>query len=387
MDIVFIFGIILVISALSCKTANKVGLPVLVGFILIGVLIGNFFRFDDMEIVDHICNFALLLIIFTGGFHTDFARAKPVLAVSSAISIGGTVLTAALSGAFAYYVLNLGFYPSILLGVIISSTDVASVFSALQSKRMVLKNDLDSVLELESGSNEPFAHILTIVFIALATGSSNAPLVFIVELGVGIIVGVAFAKLGQFLINRLRVDIDGVYGVLLCGLAFLIFGAAAQLGGSGFLAVYIGGMIMGNGRLVYKGSLSRMYSAVSMLMQIVLFIVLGILFIPSLEKIESVWKVAGTGLLFALFLFLVARPLAMFLIMKLFRRPWREIVFVSWAGFRGASSIVFATHLLTEKLEYSEYVFSIVFFTVILSVTVQSSFIRPIAKKLKLVEE
>jgi cell volume regulation protein A len=382
MDMILIFGIILVISALSCKTAGKIGLPTLVGFILIGLLIGNWFQFDDMEIVDQICSFALLLIVFTGGFQTKFSRAKPVLALSSVLSVAGTLLTAALAGAFAYFVLRLELYQSMLLGVIISSTDVASVFSVLRSKQLGLKNTLGSVLEIESGSNEPFAHILTVALIALATGTPGVPLILLREIVIGVLAGILIAKLGKVLINWLNVDIDGVYGALLCGIAFLMFGAASQFGGSGFLAVYIGGMILGNGKLVYKGSLSKLYSAISMLMQILLFIVLGVLVIPA-----SVVTVIGSGLLFSLFLFLVARPLVMFALMKPFRRPLNEIALVSWAGFRGAASIVFATHLLGSGLPYAEHVFSMVFLVCMLSAIMQSPFIVPIAKRLKLLDD
>ncbi|MCL1832737.1 MAG: potassium/proton antiporter [Oscillospiraceae bacterium] len=389
MDIVLIFGIIFVISALSCKTANTVGLPTLVGFIAIGVVIGLFFEFEDMLIVEHICDFALLTIIFTGGFQTEFQKARPVLAMSSALSVAGTLMTAMLSAAFAYYILRLEFYQAMLLGAIISSTDVESVFSVLRSKQLDLKNNLGYVLELESGSNDPFAHILTVVFIALATGTPGVPLLFAQQILVGVASGIIIAKLGQFLINRLKVEVDSVYSVLLGGIALLTFGAASQFGGSGFLAVYVGGVIIGNGKLVHKGSLSRMYSSLSMLMQVILFIVLGVLFIPSLSSLEKsdILRVAGVGALFASFVFFVARPLTMFVVMKTFKRPLNEIVLVSWAGFRGASSIVFVTHVLLSKLPYAEYLFSIVFFVVMLSVIVQSSFIIPIARRLKLTDD
>jgi cell volume regulation protein A len=375
-------GIILVISAWSCKTTSKVGLPTLVGFILIGLLIGNWFEFTDLAAIDQFTNFALLLIVFTGGFQTNFSKAKPVLAMSSVISIAGTLLTAFFAGAFAYFMLNIGFTQSLLLGVIISSTDVTSVLSVLHLKQVNLKNNLDSVLTLESGSNEPFAHVLTYVSIAYAVGSYNLPLLFIQEIVFGVAAGIIFAKVGQFLINRLNLQIDGIYGVLLCGIAFLTYGVAAQFGGSGFLAVYIGGVILGNGKLVHKGSLSRLYSAFSMLMQITLFIMLGILCVPS-----SVMAVMGSGLLFSLVLIFIIRPAVIFMLMKPFRRPLNEIALVSWAGFRGAPCIVFATHLLTVELPYGEYIFSIVFFVCMMSVILQSSFIVPLAKKLKLLDD
>jgi len=383
MDVILVIGIILVISALSCKTTNRAGLPILVGFILIGLLIGNWYKFENLSTVNQICNFALLLIIFTGGFQTNFTEAKHVLAVSTVLSAAGTIITALFAGAFAYYVLHLEFYQAMLLGAVISSTDAASVFSVLRSKQMDLKNNLNSVLEVESGSNDPFAHMLTTVFITLALGGSqNILLLLASQIIIGGLSGLAFSKLGQILINQLNLDIDGVYGVLLCGTAFLTYGVAVQLGGNGFLAAYICGIIMGNSKLMYKGFLSRLYSAITMLMQIMLFIVLGMLCIPS-----SIASVVGSGLVFALFLFFIIRPIVMFALMRPFRRTMNEIALVSWAGFRGASSIVFATYLLTAGLPYAEYVFSVVFFVCMLSVIVQGSFIVPIAKKLRLIDD
>jgi cell volume regulation protein A len=336
-----------------------------------------------MNIVNNICDFALLLIIFTGGFQTNFSEAKPVLAIATVLSAAGTILTALLSSAFAYYVLRLEFYQAMLLGAVISSTDAASVFSVLRSKQISLKNNLNYVLEVESGSNDPFAYMLTTVFITLAMGGSqNILLLLLWQIIFGVLAGIIFSKLGQFLINRFNVELDGIYGLLLCGTAFLIYGAAYQVGGNGLLAAYIGGIIIGNSKLVHKGSLERLFGPISMFMQILLFIVLGILFIPS-----SFISVMGHGLLFALFLLFFARPVLMFILMKPFRRTLNEIALVSWAGFRGASSIVFATYVLVSGLPYAEYIFSVVFFVCMLSVLFQGTFITYIAKKLRLTDD
>jgi len=383
MNVILLFGVILIISAWSCKPTRMIGLPILVGFIFIGILISNWFTFENMSTVNSICDFALLLIIFTGGFQTNFKEARPIVPVASVLSAAGTTMTAFALGFFAYYVMRLEFYQAMLLGAVISSTDSASVFSVLRSKQLDLKNNLAPLLEIESGSNDPFAYMLTVIFLTLAQGGAqNALYLLGTQVIIGILAGVVFAKAGQFLINRLNVDIDGLYGVMLCGAAFLIYGAAAQLGGNGFLAVYIGGIIIGNVKLVYKGSLSKLYSAVSMLMQVLLFIVLGILCVPS-----SIIKVIWPGLLVALFLTFIARPAIMFALMKPFRHPLNEIALVSWAGFRGASSIVFATYVLIAGLPYSEYIFSVVFFVCMLSVIIQGTFISLVAKKLKLIDD
>ena len=381
MSVIFIVGIILIIAVLSCKTSDKIGLPVLVGFILIGMAIGRWFGFEDISDAEQICNFSLMLIIFTGGFQTNFAEAKPVLAMSTLLSTAGTVLTAGVTAAFGYYVLRLQFYEAILLGAVISSTDAASVFSILRSKNLNLKNNLDSVLQIESGSNDPIAYMLTVIFLSLATGNpQSAAALLAAQIIVGVAAGVVGAKLGQILVNKLELDIEGLYAALLMGVALAIYGAASRFGGNGFLAVYIGGMIMGNKPLVRKRLLAAFFSAFSMLAQINLFVVLGML-----TKLSSVISVAASGLAFALFLFVIARPLVMLLLMKPFGRSLKEIALVSWAGFRGASSIVFAIYLFAAGLPYAEYVFCAVFFVCMLSVIVQGSLIAPLARSLDLI--
>ncbi|MDR2543140.1 MAG: potassium/proton antiporter [Treponema sp.] len=382
MSLILIFGIILIIAVLSCKITNRTGLPLLVGFILIGIFLGRNFDFVDVSNAEHICNFALLFIIFTGGFQTNFAKAKPVLGVSSLLSALGTVLTAAAAAAFAYFVFDMEFYAAMLLGAVISATDAASVFSILSTKKLNLKNKLDSVLEIESGSNDPFAYMMTVVFLTLVIGSSqNVVVMVLLQISIGAAIGIAGAKLGQLLINKLNMQINGLHAVLLGGIALFIYGMAELLQGNGFLAVYIGGIILGNSKLVYKMLLSKLFSTVSMLMQIILFIVLGILWLPL-----YFFPTLLPGLLFALFLFFIARPAVVFLLMKPFKFKLKEITLVSWAGFRGASSIVFATYLLSAGLPYAEYVFSMVFFVCLLSVIFQGSLIAPLAKLLGLVD-
>jgi cell volume regulation protein A len=240
MDTILLFGIILIFSALSSKLMGKLGMPILVGFIGIGVLINNWFQFENINLVRILCDFALLLIVFTGGFQTNFTKTKPVIIMSSILSAVGTVLTAVVAGAFAYFILGIEFYQAALMGAVISSTDAVSVFSILRTKHMELKNNLTSVLEFESGSNEPFAYMMTAILLTLSVGETqNVFFLLFWQITIGILSGVIFAKMGQFFINRLNLDIDSIYGVALCGIALFIFGAATQVGGNGLLAVYI----------------------------------------------------------------------------------------------------------------------------------------------------
>ncbi|MCL2109321.1 MAG: potassium/proton antiporter [Oscillospiraceae bacterium] len=381
MNIIFYLGLILIISILSCKLTGKINLPVLAGFILIGILLGTQVGFANMAVAESACNFALLFIIFTGGFQTDFKTTKPVLAVSTILASLGTVLTATLAAVFAYFILGLELHAAMLLGAVVSATDAASVFSVLNSKRLNLKNNLGSILEMESGTNDPIAYMLTVVFIALAMGTSqNVALLLFMQIFAGAAVGVVGGLLGKRLINHLNLKIDGVYAVLVIGLALLIYGGASAADGNGFLAVYIGGMIMSNGKLVYKQYLQRILGVGSMLMQVGLFVVLGVLFMPSMFV-----KILPVGIIFALFMFFIARPAVMTLIMKPFRYTFKEIAFISWAGLRGASSIVFSTYLLSAGLPYGEYVFSVVFFVCLLSVICQGSLLSKLANLFNLV--
>ena len=380
MNVILLVGIIMIIAALSCKVTDKAGLPILVGFILIGVLIGGRFQFEDISNAERICNFALLIIIFTGGFQTNFSEARPVLGISCLMSTAGTALTAFVAGAFGYYAMGLSFYEAMLLGSVLSCTDAASVFSILRSKNLSLKNNLNSVLQIESGSNDPMAYLLTVAFLTLAAGGSmSIPALLVIQLAAGAAAGVTGAKLGQYVINRLNLEIEGLYTVLLVGAAFFIYGAAVQFGGNGFLAVYIGGIMMGNVKLARKKIMAGMLSSLSMLAQVGLFIILGVLCVPS-----AVIQVAGSGLLFAIFLLFAARPLVVFLLMKPFGRSMKEIALVSWAGFRGASSIVFATYLMSAGLPYAQFVFSVVFFVCMLSVILQGSLLPALTKALDL---
>ncbi|MCL2018592.1 MAG: potassium/proton antiporter [Oscillospiraceae bacterium] len=387
MEFILFLGIVLCISILSCKATNKAGLPLLVGFMLIGIVIGQWvfhFESEDFNLAVGLCNFALLLIIFTGGFDTNFSEAKPILGVSVFLSILGTTLTAMLGGFFAFFVLKLEFYEAMLMGAVISSTDAASVFSILRSKKLNLKNNLGMVLQIESASNDPTAHMLTVLFLAMAGagGSQNIFLLFITQLFLGILVGFVGAKVAQFTINRLHSEMEDLYLILLAAFAFLMYGTALLINGNGFIAVYVGGIILSKGKLTHKRHLAQFFGSISMLMQIMLFIILGMLFVPS-----NFLDIIVIGLAFAVFLLFIARPLVTFVIMKPFGRKLNEIALVSWAGFRGASSIVFAAYLLLADLPYSEYVFSIVFFVCLLSVTFQGSLIVPFAKKLNLIAQ
>lgn len=387
MNVVFISAVILLVCAVSSKVLYRFGIPTLILFLTIGMLMGSDgpggIYFDNAELAENICNLALLFIIFSGGFDTNWKTARPVALASGVLASLGVVLTAFLVGIFVHLTLGFTLIEGMLLGSIISSTDYASVFSILRSQQSDLKNNLAPMLEMESGSNDPMAYMLTVIFLGLLTGESqNIGLLLLTQITVGTFFGVCVGKAAVWLINRINLDIDGLYPIMVIGVALLTFSGANLLAGNGFLAAYITGLIMGNSKLVNKVSLVRYFDGLSWLMQILLFMTLGLLVFPS-----QLFSVALAGILTAAFLIFVARPLVIFVLLSIFKRPAKEQLLVSWVGFRGAASIVFATYALTAGLPMAEEIFNIVFFVALVSVLLQGTLFIPIARKLNLVEQ
>lgn len=385
MHALFIAGIILLICAVSSKVLYKYGIPTLTIFLVIGMLMGSEgiggIYFDDSKLAQYLCNFGLVFIMFSGGFDTNWKTAKPVAISAGVLATLGVALTAFLVGVFAHYALGLTLFEGLLLGSIISSTDAASVFSILRSKKLNLKNGLAPMLEMESGSNDPIAYMLTTVFLGLLIGEGqNIWLLLLMQIAVGIIIGILTGNIAVKLINNINLDIDGLYSIIVFGVAILSYSGASLLSGNGFLAVYITALIMGNSRLVHKISLVRYFDGMSWLMQILLFFTLGLLVFPS-----KLVEVALTGIAVAAFLTFVARPVAVFCVLSIFKRSIKERLLVSWVGFRGAASIVFATYPLTAGLPVADMIFNTVFFVALVSVLVQGTFFIPIARKLDLI--
>jgi len=384
-NILLISGIILLTCAISSKVLYRYGIPTLAMFLAMGMIMGSEgiggVYFDNAQLATSISNLGLVFIMFSGGFGTNWETAKPVAFSSAVLATFGVALTALLIGIFSYFVLGLTFLEGMLLGSIISSTDAASVFSILRSKKLDLKNGLAPMLEMESGSNDPMAYMLTTIFLGLILGKGeNVFLLLATQIAIGLIVGAIVGKLAVWLINNIKLDIDGLYSIIVIGIALLSFALAELFTGNGFLAVYITGIIMGNSRLVHKVSLVRYFDGLSWLMQILLFFTLGLLVFPS-----RLLNVILPGIATAVFIIFVARPIAVFIILSIFKRPIKDQLLVSWVGFRGAAAIVFATYPLTAGLAVADYIFNIVFFVAVVSVLVQGTLFIPIAKKLNLI--
>jgi len=386
MSFLFTASIILLACAIFSKFLYKYGIPTLIIFLAIGMFMGSEgpggIIFNDLNLAENLCNIGLIFIIFSGGFGTNWEKAKPVASPAILLASLGVILTALFAGVFIHFALGFSIIEGMLLGSIVASTDVASVFSILRSRKLNLKNNLVPMLEMESGSNDPIAYMLTSIFLGMIIGEvQNVWLLLLSQIIVGALVGIIVGKLAVKLINHINLDIDGLYSVIAIGIVLLSFSGAEIFLGSGFLAVYITGMIMGNSKLAYKISLVRYFDGLSWFMQILLFFTLGLLVVPS-ELPKLAWK----GISVAIFIIIVARPLSVFIILKIFKRPLKDKLLISWVGFRGADSIVFATYTLARGIDVADEIFNIVLYVTLVSVLVQGTFLVSIVKKLGLIE-
>ena len=387
-NILFIGSILLFISLFAGKTSYKYGVPVLVFFVLTGMLAGSEgiggIYFDNPKITQFIGIIALNFILFSGGFETNFQSIKPILWQGVTLSTLGVLITAFTVGLFVWAVTDFTIYEGLLLGSIVSSTDSAAVFSILRSRKLALKGNLRPLLELESGSNDPMAYSLTIIFTGLVINQdanflSTIPL-FIKQILLGAFLGFLIGRIGKEVINRIKLEFEGLYIVLLIAIMFFSFAATDLIGGNGFLAVYLCAVYLGNQDLIHKKKIIKSFDSFAWLMQIVIFLTLGLLAFPS-----QIIPVIGIGLVISAFLILVARPLCVFICFIPFKVQNRSKWFISWVGLRGAVPIVFATYPLLAGAEKSQMIFNIVFFISLTSVIIQGTTLPLVAKWLHLI--
>lgn len=389
LDIVFIIGSILVLLAVMVsKISDRFGIPLLLFFIVLGMLAGSEgiggIYFDDPELTQWIATISLSVILFSGGVDTNWKSIKPVFKEGLLLATFGVMITAGVLGCFVHIILKLNWLEAFLIGAIASSTDAAAVFSLLRAKGVSLKGNLKPLLELESGSNDPMAIFLTIGLIQWIQNTIDRPtdmlLLFLMQMGIGLVIGWIMSRLSLLLINRAKLGYEGLYPVLSFALVFLTFGLTTILKGSGYLAVYVLGLLMGKTEFLHKRSLIRFFDGNAWLMQIALFITLGLLVFPS-----QVFPVILPGLLISLILILVARPVAVFLSLSPFRYSWRQKTYISWVGLRGAVPIVLATFPLVAQIPSANLIFNLVFFIVITSVVLQGTLIPQVARWLNVV--
>ena len=386
-NILLIGSILLFVSLIAGKTSTKFGVPVLIFFLAIGMLSGSEgiggIYFNSPETTQFIGIIALCFILFSGGLDTDWRSIRPIIWHGVTLSTLGVLITALTIGLFVWYVTDFTLYEGMLLGSIVSSTDSAAVFSILRSKKLSLQGTLRPTLELESGSNDPMAYVLTIVFTGLVVNQDasliDALPVFFQQLVIGGIMGFVFGKFGKVVINGIKLDYEGLYIVLVIAIMFLSFAATDFIGGNGFLAVYLCAIYLGNQELIHKKKFLKSFDSFAWLMQIVLFLTLGLLVFPS-----RVVPIMGIGLIISAFLILIARPMSVFLSLSLFKVPIRSKLFISWVGLRGAVPIVFATYPLIAGAEKAHMIFNIVFFISLTSVLIQGTTLPVFSKWLRL---
>ncbi|MGM5471236.1 potassium/proton antiporter [Flavobacteriaceae bacterium LMO-SS05] len=375
-NILLVGSLLLFISIVAGKTSYRFGVPALILFLTIGMIAGSEgiggIRFNDPKIAQFIGIVSLNFILFSGGLDTSWTAVKPILKEGLALSTLGVLLTAVSLGTFVWFVTDFTIYESMLLGSIVSSTDAAAVFSILRSKNLALKHNLRPTLELESGSNDPMAYVLTIAFLTLVINQDQSivsiiPL-FFQQMVLGGIAGFVFGRLSKFIINTIKLGFEGLYPVLVIALMFITFSATDFVGGNGFLAIYICAVYIGNQDLIHKSTILKMFDGFAWLMQIVLFLTLGLLVFPS-----QIIPYMGIGLLISIFLIVVARPVSVFLSLIFFKMKLRRRFYISWVGLRGAVPIVFATYPLLAGIEKANMIFNIVFFISVTSVLIQGT--------------
>ena len=374
--VMLILAGLLVLSVVASKMSDRFGIPSLLVFLGIGMLAGSEgiggIYFDNPKIAQAVGFMALAVILFSGGLDTPWQETRKVLKESWTLATLGVLLTALLLGFSAHLVLKLPLTQSMLLGAIASSTDAAAVFAVLRSKGVPLRSKISATLELESGSNDPMAAFLTIGLIQLIQmpGLAWYSLVglFFIQMLIGVLVGYLAARLLLLLINTLRLGYAGLYPVMAVGMVLFAFAAAAAFKGSGFLAVYVMGLVLSQSDFLHKNSLSRFFQGLAWLAQILMFLTLGLYVFPSRLSV-----IILPGLALAAVLIFIARPVSVFLCLLPFRFSWREKAFISWVGLRGAVPIILATYPLLAGLDASGTYFNIVFFIVLSSVLIQGT--------------
>lgn len=386
--ILLVAAVILLCLSLN-KMSNKLGIPMLLAYILLGMMFGTDgilkIPFDNFTIAEQICTVSLIFIMFYGGFGTNWKQAKPVAGKAVLLSTVGVILTAVTTGAFCHFILRMDFWESMLIGSVISSTDAASVFSILRSKQLNLKNNTASMLEVESGSNDPCSYMLTVIILTIMSGElSGSSLVVMIfsQIIFGILVGVVVALAAAFILKKVNFATDGFDTIFVFSMALVSYAGASMINGNGYLAAYIAGIILGNTPLHHKKSLVHFFDGITGLMQMLIFFLLGLLAYPS-----QLPKILPIALAIAVFLTFVARPVSVFAILMPFRCPVKQQLLVSWAGLRGAASIVFAIMATVSPAYTKNDLFHIVIFIVLFSISIQGTLLGLVAKKLDMIDE
>lgn len=394
-NILLVGSILLFVSIVVGKTGYRFGVPALLLFLVVGMAFGSDglgFQFHSAQTAQFIGMVALSIILFSGGMDTKFTEIRPILTPGIVLSTVGVLLTALFTGLFIWWIsgmswsnIYLPLTTSLLLASTMSSTDSASVFAILRSQKMNLKYSLRPMLELESGSNDPMAYMLTIVLIQFlqSSGMGAGAILgsFAVQFLVGAAAGYGLGKLAILILNKINVDNQALYPILLLSFVFFTFAITDRLHGNGYLAVYIAGIMVGNNKIMHRKEIYTFMDGLTWLFQIIMFLCLGLLVNP-----HELLDIALVAMLIGIFMIVIGRPLSVFLCLLPFgkRITNRSRLFVSWVGLRGAVPIIFATYPVVAKVPGADVIFNIVFFITILSLVIQGTSVSWVARLLKL---
>jgi len=369
---IILVALVLIMCIAADKFSGRFGMPALILFIGIGMLFGcdgiAGIEFDNFTMTEYICNIALGFIMFYGGFNTKWETARPVAVKAVLLSTCGVILTAAFTMLFCYFVLRFPIAESFLVGAVLSATDAASVFAILRRKKLNLKDGVASLLEIESGSNDPIAYMLTVIGIYILNGDNliKVPYVIFAQIVYGVLIGIGLAVAAIYVLTRTDIIVNGLDTIFILAVVLLGLGLSQLVGGNEFLCIYLFGILLGNSRIRNKGNIVPFFDGVTTLAQIVIFFMLGLLSYP-----HRFLTIIPISIAIAVFLTFIARPAAVFAILKPFKCSVRQCLLVSWAGLRGASSIVF----------------SIVIMISLLSVAIQGTLLPAVSRRLDMIDE
>lgn len=391
-NFLLIGAVLLFVAVLAGKLAYRLGAPALLLFLAVGVFFGyDMLSFNSPELTQFIGMIALSIILFSGGMDTKLSEIKPIVVPGVVLATAGVLMTAMILGSFVYFLspllgIELTFPLALLLAATMSSTDSASVFSILRTKKQGLKENLRPLLELESGSNDPVAYILVVLLVGMlspnkeSVGAGASVVLFVVQMFVGAVAGYGFGRAAVWTINKINISNPSLYSVLLLAFVFLTFSVTTLLYGNGYLAVYIAGLVVGNRKIVHKRTVVSFFDGVTWLVQIIMFIMLGLL-VDSRALIQP--QVLILALCVALFMTFVARPVAVHVCMLPFRKFSKKARFyVSWVGLRGAVPIIFATYPLVDSVPNADLIFNVVFLVTVVSLVLQGTTVSGMANTL-----
>lgn len=385
-QILLLCGIVIAACVLSNRIASKLPVPSLIVFICLGMLLGVdgplHIHYEDYALTEAVCCTGLLFIMFYGGFNANVRSARPVAAQAVCLSTAGVLLTTGLVGAFCHLALGLPVLEGLLVGAVITSTDAASVFNTLRSQRLSLRDGTDSLLEIESGSNDPISYLLTVILSALIAGHGvNVPVMVALELVVGLAGGLGLGKLAELVVERVELDMEQGETILLIAVAILSYALPSVLGGNGFLSVYLCGMWLGNADIPHKRDMARTFDVLTEIAQMGIFFLLGLLVTP-----HRLGEALAPALAVFAFITLAGRPLACLAVLRPFGASLRKIGLTAFSGLRGAASVVFALHVVTAQAPTTLQVFDLAFIVVVLSLVIQGSLLPHAARALGMID-